>query len=263
MSFSKANGGMGFRDLRNFKKALLAKQIWHLWKTPDSLIAKIMKAKYYPNCSVLDASCGKKPSFVWHSIQSSSYLVREGLVWRVGNGKTIRIWKDRWFTSLTTYRVISPPMILDSTSTVSKLIDEDMKWWNYAMLEQIFSRKEIISIQSILMSTTDQKDALIWRGTAKGVFWVRSAYHIQKDREMVHKAEGSSRTRNNTIWRSIWQLNIPNEKHFLWRACHDSLPTRANMCSRKVITDPSCPICEREPETAFHTLWQCPSVSDV
>ena len=63
MSLSKANGGMGFRDLVNFNKALLAKQIWRLWKFPESLIAKIIKAKYYPESSVLEASCGKKPSF--------------------------------------------------------------------------------------------------------------------------------------------------------------------------------------------------------
>jgi ribonuclease HI len=62
----------------------------------------------------------------------------------------------------------------------------------------------------------------------------------------------------------IWQLNIPNvEKHFLWRACHDILPTRVNLCARKIITDPLCLLCEREPETAFHILWQCPSAGDV
>jgi hypothetical protein len=48
MGFSKNNGGMGFRDFVCFNKALLAKQIWRLWKTPDSLLARIMKAKYYP-----------------------------------------------------------------------------------------------------------------------------------------------------------------------------------------------------------------------
>lgn len=119
LCFSKAKGGMGFRDLSVFNKALLAKQVWRLWKTPDSFIAKIMKAKFFPDCSVLEAFLGKKPSFAWRSIQSSSDLVREGLVWRVGNGKNIRIWKDRWINSPTTYRVQSAPRILADTSTVS------------------------------------------------------------------------------------------------------------------------------------------------
>jgi hypothetical protein len=264
LSTSKAQGGMGFRDIVNFNKALLAKQIWRLWKFPNSLIATIMKAKYYPNCSVLEADCGKKPSFAWRSIQSSSDLIKEGLVWRVGNGKSIRIWKDRWFKSPTTYKIISPPKILDPNSTVSALIEENTKWWNLGLLHQLFSSDEVKSIQALPISETNQEDCLVWRGTARGVFSVRSAYHIQKDRILATKAEGSSCGRNKTIWNKIWQLKIKNtEKHFLWRACHDSLPTKVNLASRMIISDPLCPICGLEPETAYHILWQCPSACDV
>jgi hypothetical protein len=65
---SKDKGGMGFRDLGCFNKALLAKQGWRLWKEPDSLVSKIMKAKYYPNGSFLESHLGNKPSFAWRSI---------------------------------------------------------------------------------------------------------------------------------------------------------------------------------------------------
>jgi hypothetical protein len=60
MGVSKTHGGMGFRNFSLFNQALLAKQVWRLWKSPDSLVAKIMKAKYYPDCSALDAPLGKK-----------------------------------------------------------------------------------------------------------------------------------------------------------------------------------------------------------
>jgi ribonuclease HI len=223
-----------------------------------------MKAKYYSDCTVLEAPLGSKPSFAWRSIQGSCDLLREGLVWRVGNGKSIRIWKDRWISSPTTYRVQSPPRVLDETATVSSLIDTNTKWWNYALLEQIFSREDLQAIQSIPLSATDQADALIWRGTAKGIFTVRSAYHIQKECEMVNKAESSMCWKRSPIWNKIWQLQIPNtEKHFIWRAVHEILPTRENLCSRKVLTDPNCPICGRAVETTFHALWQCPAAQDV
>lgn len=81
---------MGFRDFSCFNKTLLAKQIWRLWKTLDSLIARIMQAMYYSGGSVPDAPLGKKLSFAWRSLHSSSDLVREGLVWRIGNRKTVR-----------------------------------------------------------------------------------------------------------------------------------------------------------------------------
>jgi hypothetical protein len=47
---------------------------------PDSLITRIMKAKYFPGCTILEACPRKKMSFAWKSILSSSDLVREGLI---------------------------------------------------------------------------------------------------------------------------------------------------------------------------------------
>jgi hypothetical protein len=160
--------------------------------------------------------------------------------------------------------VQSPIQILNESSTVSELISADTNWWNYMLLEQVFSDEEKRAIQSIPISATNQADVLIWKGTAKGTFSVRSAYHIQKEKELTDKAESSVRPRKSTIWDKIWKLQITQtEKLFLWRACHECLPTRDNLCYRKIITDPSCPICMRETETTFHALWQCPSASDV
>jgi hypothetical protein len=76
MGISKAQGGMGFRDLHVFNKALLAKQVWRLWANTDGLMARIMKAKYYPNCLVLEAKLGNKPSFAWRSMHSSGGLIK-------------------------------------------------------------------------------------------------------------------------------------------------------------------------------------------
>ena len=139
LGLSKNSGGLGFWELACFNKALLAKQIWRMWKTLESLIAKIIKAKYHPECSILEAPLGGKPSFAWRSIQSSSELVRDGLIWRVGNGKSIQIWGNKWLVVPSTFEVQSVPKVLDQFAIVDKLIDEDLKWWNKPLLDQIFS----------------------------------------------------------------------------------------------------------------------------
>ena len=95
MGLSKSRGGMGFRDLVAFNTALLAKQLWRLWKTTDSLTARILKAKYYPNCSILEVGLGSKPSFAWSSIHGAGGLVKDGLIWWIGNGASIRIWGEK------------------------------------------------------------------------------------------------------------------------------------------------------------------------
>jgi hypothetical protein len=63
MGFLKNQEGMGFRDLGVFNKALLAKQIWRLLQHPNSLVARIYKAKYYPRHRVMEATIGRRPSY--------------------------------------------------------------------------------------------------------------------------------------------------------------------------------------------------------
>ncbi|XP_059451054.1 uncharacterized protein LOC132181841 [Corylus avellana] len=264
MGLSKKRGGMGFRDFTCFNTALLAKQCWRIWKVPDSFVAKILKAKYFQESSILEAPLGRKPSFAWQSIHSSCGLLREGLIWKVGCGEKIRIWHDRWIPQPHSFKVQSKPSILAPTATMKELLDDDTGGWNHNLVNQIFSPEEAQLILSLPLSGSRQEDALIWRGTAKGVFSVRNAYHIQKELDRVYQAESSCGGPSSAIWVKLWKLQIPNvEKNFLWRACNEILPTRANLYRRHIIENPKCLICELEDETVVHILWNCPSAADV
>jgi len=52
-------------------------------------------------------------------------------------------------------------------------------------------------------------------------------------------------------------------KNFIWRVCHNILPTNIELTRMKVLNDGHCPICKRIQETLFHALWECPSVKAV
>jgi hypothetical protein len=215
MGRSKSMGGMGFRDFHNFNKALLAKQMWRLWESPNSLVGQIMQAKYFPTSSVLEATKGKRISFAWRSILSAQELVMEGLVWRVGNGAKVRIWKDRWLPS-PGFKVVSPPTVLNPDATVDQLIDGDSRWWNNDLLSFIFPADVMQVIQKIPISCTNQEDVLIWRGTKNGVFSVRSAYYIQQEMASRYEATSSVSGKGALVWKRIWALSIPNCEIFFF-----------------------------------------------
>ena len=88
----KRRGGLGYKDLECFNQAFLAKQGWQLIQFPDSLVAQVMKAKYYPQGDFMASSLGGHPSYAWRSVWGAKKLLQEGMRWIVGNGQSIKIW---------------------------------------------------------------------------------------------------------------------------------------------------------------------------
>lgn len=100
MTKPKRNGGVGFRDMHLFNQALLARQGWRLLQNPDTLCARVLKSKYYPHGSLLDTVFSSDTSQVWRGIEFGLELLKEGLIWRVGNGKSIQIKRDHpWWSA--------------------------------------------------------------------------------------------------------------------------------------------------------------------
>ena len=66
-----AKGGIGFKQLKQFNLALLAKQGWRLQMQQDSLAYRVLKAKYFPRCEYIQAPLGNSPSFTQQSIQAA------------------------------------------------------------------------------------------------------------------------------------------------------------------------------------------------
>jgi hypothetical protein len=91
---SKGDGGMGFRDMALFNQAMLAKQGWRLMMHPDSLCAKVLKGKYFPNGDFVSATRKKKSSETWRAILYGREALLKGLIKRIGPGN-INIWSER------------------------------------------------------------------------------------------------------------------------------------------------------------------------
>jgi hypothetical protein len=64
MTKAKKDGGVGFRDLHLFNMAMLSRQGWWLLEAPDTLCAQVLKARYYPTTSVLEAQVKEGISYI-------------------------------------------------------------------------------------------------------------------------------------------------------------------------------------------------------
>ncbi|KAM1430154.1 hypothetical protein ACFX2I_046250 [Malus domestica] len=64
----KRAGGLGFRDIQCFNLAFLAKIGWHLTQNPMSLLAIVLRDKYFPGGTFMGACRGKNTFWGWKGI---------------------------------------------------------------------------------------------------------------------------------------------------------------------------------------------------
>jgi hypothetical protein len=187
MGRRKDKGGLGYRDLECFNMALLAKQGWRILQNPDSLVGRIYKEKYFRHETFLDSGIGSNPSYAWRSIWSAKHLLQMGLVWRVRDGKKIKIWRDKWIPTPTSYMIQSPHRVLDQEARVSSLINTDTNWWNIPLIQEMFNREEADTICSLALCSGRQDDKLIWMGSKNGIISIRSAYHLVNESDEAER----------------------------------------------------------------------------
>ncbi|KAL1150023.1 hypothetical protein V6Z11_A10G229500 [Gossypium hirsutum] len=204
----KNANGLGFKNL-----------VWRLLSQPNCLLAK------KSICSVRD-------------------LIDEGILWRIGNGASIKIWNDPWLPRAGNNR-ISAQQINPNWTTVNQLIESETNTWNKDLIYNIVDEDHAARIFSIPLSEANSEDMLVWKHEGTGEYSVKSRYRVLVT-ELLHN---STYTSSNVeaykdFYISFWSLNIPTKiKIHLWRL---SLKVEVN-----------CPICKVAPEDSDHLLWSC------
>uniref|UniRef100_A0A2N9FZ97 Reverse transcriptase zinc-binding domain-containing protein n=1 Tax=Fagus sylvatica TaxID=28930 RepID=A0A2N9FZ97_FAGSY len=258
---------MGFRDLQFFNQALLAKQGWRILTSPDTLLHKVLKCKYFPNCSFMEATIPSHSSYMWRrSIAQSRDITRRGSRWRIGDGTRVKIWQDRWIRGTTSGRVITAPSHLPPDANVVTLIDHDSHCWKDNLVDFLFTPSEVALIKSIPLPSLMSNDLLIWSRTTKGQQTAKSAYHFlwEEQANLPSIPSSSSSTGLWLFWKSLWAVNVPNKiKTFAWKACSNILPTFMNLWKKEIVATVSCYLCGDEAETIGHVLWLCPFTESI
>ncbi|XP_030487638.2 uncharacterized protein LOC115704575 [Cannabis sativa] len=251
LSKHKNEGGLGFRDLRDYNLAMLGKQAWRLITNDASIVSKVYKARYYPHASFFSASLGNNPSFIWKSLFETKSLIEAGAVIHIGNGLKTSITSDPWLLDLHNHRVISThPAIINQKVASLMCIDEPK--WDPEILDDLFEERDKALILGIPLSHVERDDCWSWMLERTGIYSVKSAYRFLQQSKNTTQSDSD-------FWKVYWKIQIPPKVlHFSWKAITGCLPTKIQLQTKHVPVDSTCPLCNNAAETIIHVLVYCP-----
>jgi hypothetical protein len=262
----KENGGLGFRDISSFNIALLAKQGWRIMTEPSSLLARILKAKYFPTCHFLKAKQGHRSSYSWQSILKASWILKRGCLWNIGNGHNINIWEDKWLHPQGLNPTWTPKPAATNLQLLKDIINTTTHDWDRQLVTQTFIPVEAEKILQIPILTPMEEDQICWQGTTDGNYTVKSGYNAQIDWNYYNSNHGQTSNNNKEahMWKKLWNTKVPPKQiHLIWRILNNAIPTKPNLITKGILCDSLCPRCNKATESIDHTFLHCDWVSQL
>ncbi|XP_057791239.1 uncharacterized protein LOC131008372 [Salvia miltiorrhiza] len=193
-------------------------QVWRLAQNDTSLLARSLKARYYPRSDTFLASKAHNPSFAWTSLLVRRKLLEEGMAWRLGDGARIRMGLDRWLPDgQGNYCKASVPRGCENVRP-SSLLMENSYAWDMGKLAEMLHANDVWKISSNLVVVSSKQDRFFWPH-GKG-----NSYSV---------------------------------KLFLWKCLSGAVPTAQGLRSRSIDVDPLCRRCGEEIESVEHVLRDC------
>nr|POE51331.1 putative ribonuclease h protein [Quercus suber] len=105
---------------------------------------------------------------------------------------------------------------------------------------------------------------LIWPLEKSSKYSVKTGFRLLCD--IRDSADGLPQVciDERSFWKKLWKIQVPEKiKHFLWRACTNSLATKENLVKRKILLDATCSRCSSVYEDTLHSLWSCSGLKEV
>ncbi|XP_019170430.1 PREDICTED: uncharacterized protein LOC109165997 [Ipomoea nil] len=247
MCVPKAKGGLGFRTLREMNLALLGKQAWRLLTRPDSLVARVYKSRYYPNCHLMNAEVGHNPSYVWRSIVEANEAVKWWYQRSIGDGRSTKIGRDPWLVQAENPYVTTQLHDTVSDAPVSSLMNMAGTAWDRDCVMDVFNARDAAYILNTPLSIRRPMDAWVWKGDSKGAYTVKSCYRLL-----------TREVQTDYDWNRIWHLQVPPKvRVFAWQLAKDVLPTREALARKRVACMVICHMCGTVDETNAHMFRDC------
>ena len=135
----KTHEGLSFKKLHQFNISMLGKQGWWFLTNLNSLVARLFKARYFPNTSFLEDFLGSNPSYVWRSILVAQKAISLGCRIRIGGGRETVIGHAPWLPDQDNGFITSLLPTYLSNATVDSLMVPNLRRWDFDVVADIFN----------------------------------------------------------------------------------------------------------------------------
>lgn len=236
LTLHKSLGGFDFCNLEAFNLSMLSKQSWKLLIDFASLLARVLKVKYFP-----DGISWMPTLATIQSIHGGVFGVPKiylplGHRRKMGDGSKINVWSMPWIRNLPSLKPSSPSLQNFDDLTINYLLNSGLNSWNNTLVLAIFTSSDATAILPMSLYSRSTLDLRVWKPTFDGSYIVKSAYRTCSD-----LIQTNSPSHGCTRWKSIWNIYIPPRvRGFIWRLAHQCLPMRANLLNHGISCEYSC-----------------------
>lgn len=145
-------------------------------------------------------------------------VFNKGSIWLVGRDSNQSFWYGNWIKGGPTCQRIQDPLTREADQLEVKDVLLDLGWdWGRIPFVLPADIKELI-LATLVSITSRGTDRLVWTGSAKGGFEVKSVYKLAVDTNTMPFLSAG--------W--IWKINmLPRIKTFIWRCVRDSIGVKA------------------------------------
>ncbi|EEF46808.1 conserved hypothetical protein [Ricinus communis] len=126
---------------QNYATANL-QEVWMILSNPDSLTSRVLKGRYFVDSDILHSEVGYNASWAWKSLLAGRELLKSGLRWQVGNGRTIKAFQDPWIPTPISevINLSSSPNMMEQA--IDYFIDSSSKAWKISLLHRHFQARQ-------------------------------------------------------------------------------------------------------------------------
>lgn len=133
--------------------------------------------------------------------------------------------------------------------------------WDDNTIKEVFLPEDAKAIREIPRARLADGDEIIWNHDPKGIFLVKSAYHLAKNLSSRDNPSGSNNSKSKAIWKSIWKAKCSSRaKIVVWKIINNIIPTKINIINKGIDANNLCCLCRANQGTITHVFGHVSSL---